>query len=182
MKIFDTGRVQDKLLDRLERKEKREAFQRDRFFKYKLPEIQNRLTQALLMEKVVETDNAAALSDLISKGLKKALKTNEFEFKYFIAPIRNLLPRPNPLSLYVTQYILEVIINDPSVIEVYGTDQEIYELVNNVITQINMKFDRAEAEITQQLAGNKDLQPGSRDYDIALEQLFRKKMGDPQPQ
>lgn len=182
MKTFDTGRVQDKLLDRLERKEKREAFQRDRFFKYKLPEIQNRLTQALLMEKVVETDNAAALSDLISKGLKKALRTNEFEFKYFIAPIRNLIPRPNPLSLFVTQYILEVIINDPCVIEVYGTDQEIYELVNKVITQINLKFDRAEEEITQQLAANKALKPGSRDYDIALEQAFRQKMGDPQPQ
>ena len=180
MKTFDTGRVQEKLINRLERKEKQEAFQRDRFFKFKLPEIHTRLAQALLMEKIIETDNAAAVSDLIMQGLKKGLRSSEFDFKYFVAPIRDLLPRPNPLSLYITQYILEVVINDPSVIEVYGTDQEIYKVVNGVITQINVKFERAENEILKQLSRNKSLTPGSREYDIALEQLFRKRMGEPQ--
>jgi hypothetical protein len=180
MKKFGSGSVQEKLINRLERKEKQEAFQRDRFFKFKLPEIQNRLCQDLLMEKIIETDNPAALSDLILKGLKTALRSSEFDLKYFIAPIRNLLPRPNPISLYITQYILEVVINDPCVIDVYGTDLEIYKVINNVITQINLRFERAEKEILQQLSRNKSLVPGSRDYDIALEQLFRKKMGEPQ--
>ncbi len=180
MKNFDTGRVQDKLINRLERKERQEAFQRDRFFRFKLPEIHTRLAQSLLIEKIIETDNPAAVSGLILQGLKKAIKSSEFDFKYFIAPIRDLLPRPNPVSLYLTQYILEVVINDPSVVEVYGTDLEIYKAVNNVITQINMKFERAEKEILEQLSRSKSLTPGSRDYDIALEQLFRKKMGEPQ--
>ena len=180
MKRFDSGRVQEKLIDRLERKEKNEAFQRDRFFKFKLPEIHKSLSQNLLMEKIIETDNPTAVSDLILKGLRRILKTNEFDFKYFIAPIRNLVTRPNPISLYLTQYILEVIINDPSVIDVYGTDQEIYKIVNDVITRINVKFDRSESEITQQLSRNTSLTPGSREYEVALEELFRKKMGDPQ--
>ena len=180
MKRFDSGRVQEKLLNRLERKEKREAFQRDRFFKFKLPEIQSRLSQALLMEKIIETDNPAAVSDLLMKGLKKGINSNEFDFKYFIAPIRNLIPRPNLISLYMTQYILEVIIDHESVIDVYGTDLEIYKVVNDVISRINIKFERTEAEILQQLSRNKKLTPGSRDYDIALEQLFFKKMGEPQ--
>ena len=180
MKNFDTGRVQDKLINRLERQEKKEAFQRDRFLKFKLPEIHKSLSQDLLMEKIIETDNPAVVSDLILKGLRKILNTNEFDFKYFIAPIRNLVPRPNPFSLYITQYILEVIIDDPSVIDVYGTDQEIYKIINNVITRINIKFDRSENEILQQLARNKSLTPGSREYEVALEELIRKKMGDPQ--
>jgi hypothetical protein len=180
MKKFGDTRVQDKLIDRLERKEKQVAFQRDRFFKFKLSEIHTRLSQALLLEKIIETDNPTAVSDLILKGLNKALKSNEFDFKYFVAPVRNLLPHPNPISLYVTQYILEVIINDPSVIEIYGTDLEIYRVLNNVITQINMKFERAEAEMVEQLSRNKSLTPGSRDYEIALEQLFYRKMGEPQ--
>ena len=180
MKRFDSGKVQEKLIDRLERKEKNEAFQRDRFFKFKLPEIHKSLSQNLLMEKIIETDNPTAVSDLILKGLRRILKTNEFDFKYFIAPIRNLVTRPNPLSLYLTQYILEVIIDDPSVIDVYGTDQEIYKIVNDVITRINIKFDRSESEITQQLSRNTSLTPGSREYEVALEELFRKKMGDPQ--
>jgi hypothetical protein len=180
MKRFDTGRVQDKILNRLERKEKQEAFQRDRFFKFKLPQIHSNLSQTLLMEKIIETDNSTAVSDLLLKGLKRALRTNEFEFKYFIAPIRSVVPRPNPISLYMTQYILEVMIQDPAVIEVYGTDLEIYKVVNDVITRINLKFERAEQEIIKQLSKNKSLTPGSREYDIALDQLFRQKMGEPQ--
>ena len=152
MKRYDTGRVQDKILNKLERKEKQETFQRDRFFKFKLPEIQSQLVQALLMEEIIETDDTQAVSDLLAKGLKKVLTTNEFDFKYFIAPIRNIVPRPNPISLYITQYILEVVINDPSVIDVYGTDEEIYGIVNDIVSRINMKFDKAEEEILQQLS------------------------------
>jgi len=180
MKRFYSGKDQERILNRLERLEKREALQRDRFFKFKLPEIHNRLSQVLLMEKIIETENPKAVSDLILKGLKQALKANEFEFKYFIAPIRDLVPHPNPISLYMTQYVLEVMINDPNVIEIYGTDLDIYRAINNVITQINMKFEKTEEEILEQLSRNRSLTPGSREYDIALEQMFYKKMGEPQ--
>ena len=114
------------------------------------------------------------------EGLKKALNINEFDFQYFIAPIRELLPRANPLSLYFTQYILEILINDPSVVDVYGTDLDIYKVVNEVITKINTKFERTEKDILQQLSRNNSLAHGSREYDIALEQAFSKRMGDPQ--
>ena len=180
MKNFDSGKVQNKLIRQLERQERQQAFQRDRFFKFKLTEIHNKLTQSLLMKKIIETDNATAVSDLILRGLKRALKTSEFDFKYFIAPIRSLVPRPNPYSLYMTQYIMEVLIEEPSVIDVYGTDLEIYQAVNGVISQINIQFEKAEEQITAQLSRNKSLTPGSREYDIALNELFLKKMGEPQ--
>jgi len=180
MKRYDTGRVQDKLINRLERKEKQASFQKDRFWKFKLPEIHTRLTQALLMEKIIETENPGAISDLILKGLKRAMRENEFDFKFFIAPIRSLVPRPNLYALYMTQYIMEVIINDPSVVDIYGTDVDIYKVVNDVITRINLKFERDEEEVIRQLSHNKALVPGSREYDIALDQIFRKKVGEPQ--
>ena len=179
MKNFDTGRVQNKLINRLERQEKQQTFQRDRFFKFKLPEIHSNLTQTLLMDKIVETDNASGFSEALLKGLKKLIKSSEFDFKYFIAPIRSLVPRPNHISLYITQYILEVMINDPSVIDVYGTDKDIYQSVNRVITNINLKFEKTEEKILQQLSNNRSLIPGSRDYDIALDQAFRRVIGDP---
>ena len=103
MKKFGAGKEQDKILNRLERQEKQEAFQRDRFFKFKQSEIHTGLTQELLMKKIIETDNVAAVSELLLKGLKKAQRISEFDLKYFIAPIRDLLPRPNPISLYITQ-------------------------------------------------------------------------------
>lgn len=179
MRIFDSGRVQDKLINRLERKERQKAFQQDKFFRFKLPEIHNKLTQALLMNKIIETDNPAAVSDALLKGLKKALRTPEFDFKYFIAPIRSLTPRANPLSLYMTQYIMEVLIDDPDVIDVYGTDLEIYQAINKVISKINIQFERTEDEVTAQLSRNKSLLPGTREYEIALEQLMNERLGEP---
>ncbi|MBC8462013.1 MAG: DUF507 family protein [Deltaproteobacteria bacterium] len=179
MKTWHSGRVQDKIINRLERQERQQAFQRDRFLKFKLPEIHNMLSQTLLMKKIIETDNPAAVSDAILTGLKKAIKSSEFDLKYFIAPIRGLVPRPNPTSLYMTQYIMEVTINDPHVIEIYGTDKEIYQVVNDVFIQIRDKFERTEKEIVAQLANNKSLVPGSREYEIALDQLIRKNFGEP---
>lgn len=180
MKRFDSGRVQEKLLDRLERKERKEVFQRDRFFKFKLQQIQKKLYQTLIMERIVETNDPSALSELLQRGLKKFQKTNEFDYKYFIAPIRDLVARPNPISLYMTQYILEVVMNDPCVLELYGTDLEIYKIVNGIITQVTADFTRAEDEILQQLSRTKSLVPGSREYDIALEQLVYRRFGEPQ--
>jgi hypothetical protein len=63
---------------------------------------------------------------------------------------------------------------------VYGTDVDIYQTVNKVVSNINLKFERTEEKILKQLANNKSLIPGSRDYDIALDQLIRKTLGDPQ--
>lgn len=175
-----SGRVQDRLIKRLERQERQQAFQQDRFFKFKLKEIHNRLSQALLMEKVIETDNPAAISDALLAGLKKALNSSEFDFNYFIAPIRNLVPRPNRHSLYITQFIMEVLIENPDVIDVYGTDEEIYRIVNEVVSKVNIQFERAEEEITAQLARNKSLKPGTAAYEIELDRLMRKKVGEPQ--
>jgi len=68
------------------------------------------------------------------------------------------------------------------VIEIYGTDHEIYHVVNEIFSQININFERAQEEITAQLAANKSLTPGSREYEIALDQLIYKKLGEPQQQ
>ncbi|MBU0990483.1 MAG: DUF507 family protein [Proteobacteria bacterium] len=180
MHTRDTGRVQDKLIKQLERQEKQEAFQQGRFFRFKLPEIHNKLYQTLLLEKVIETDNVAAVSDSILKGLKKALNSSDFEFKYFVSPIRNLVPRPNPYSLYMTQYLMEVLINDPDVIEIYGTDEEVYHTINRIISRSSIQFEKVEEEIVARLARDKSLLPGSAEYKIAMDQLLREKVGDPQ--
>ena len=180
MKTWDGGRIQDKLINRIERQERQKAFNRDRFLKFKLPEIHNELSQVLLMKKVVETDNPAAITASILRGLRKAMNSSEFDLKYFIAPLRDLVPRANPYSLYMTQYIMEVLIDDPDVIEIYGTDQEIYKIINDVFSRINIKFDKAEEEVMAQIGRNKSLVPGTRDYEIALDQLMRQKLGQPQ--
>ena len=180
MYLRDSGRVQDQLIKKLERNEKQRSFQQGRFFRFRIMEIHNRLCQTLLQERVVETDNAGAFSDSILKGLKKALNSSEFDFKYFISPIRDLILRPNPYSLYMTQYLMEVLIEEPSIIEIFGTDEDIYHIINRVISQISLQFEKIEKDIATQLGKSKSLKQGTVEYDIALDELLRKKVGIPE--
>jgi hypothetical protein len=178
MHTRDSGRVHDKLVNRLERQEKQRAYQQGRFFKFKLDDIHGKLVQALLREEIIETDNVAAFSSALKKGMKKAVNSSEFDFTYFISPIRTLVPRPNPHSLYMTQYLMEVLINDPAVIEIYGTDEDVYHVINKVISRSSIQFDEMERDIEAQLARNQKLVPGSAAYQVAKDELFRKKVGD----
>ncbi len=178
MHTRDSGRVHDKLVKRLERQERKRAYQQGRFFRFKLDEIHGKLVQILLQEEIVETDNAAAFATALKKGMKKAANSSEFDFTYFISPIRTLVSRPNPYSLYMTQYLMEVLIDDPAVIEIYGTDEEAYHVINRVISQSSIQFDEMEREIEAQLARNQKLVPGSPAYQVAKDEMFRKRVGE----
>ncbi|RLB10609.1 MAG: hypothetical protein DRG39_05965, partial [Deltaproteobacteria bacterium] len=151
----------------------------ERFFRFKMDDINNKLTQALINNKIIETTNPGSISKELAEGLRKALKSSEFDFQYFISPIRDLVPKPDPISLYMTQYVLEILIDHPDVVEIYGTDQQVYETINNVLKTSYAEFEKIEQEIITQLSHNKDLVPGSREYEIVLDQLLRKRMGEP---
>ncbi|MBW2708983.1 MAG: DUF507 family protein, partial [Deltaproteobacteria bacterium] len=73
----------------------------------------------------------------------------------------------------------EVLINDPSVIETYGTDEDIYHVIDKVIAQSSLQFDEMEREIEAQLVRNRKLVPGSAAYEVEKDEMFRKKVGDP---
>jgi len=180
MHTRDAGRVHNRLIRQLDRHKRQTAYEEGRFFRFKLPEIHKKLWQALLEEKIIETDNAAAVSESILRGLKKALHSSDFDFEYFVSPIRTLVPHPNPYSLYMTQYLMEVLIDDPSVIEIYGTDEEVYHVINRVISQSHIQFDKVEEEIVAQLAQKKSMLAGSAEYQIAMDQLLRERVGEPQ--
>ena len=179
MQPLNGDRVQDRIIKQLDRLERQQWFQRERFFRFKMDEINNKLTQALINNKIIETTNPASISKSLTEGLKKALRSSDFEFQYFVSPIRDLVPRPDPISLYMTQYVLEILIDHPDVVEIYGTDQQIYETINNVLKTSYIEFEKVEQEIISQLSHNKNLIPGSREYEIVLDQLLRKKLGEP---
>jgi hypothetical protein len=44
--------------------------------------------------------------------------------------------RPNFISLYITAFIIEKLINHRTIIDIYGTDEEIYQCVNSRVSRI----------------------------------------------
>lgn len=179
MQPLDGDRVQNRLIKQLDRLERHQWLQRERFFRFKMDDINNKLTQALITNKIVETTNPTSISKALAEGLRKALRSSDFDFQYFVSPIRDLVPRPDPISLYMTQYVLEILIDHPDVVEIYGTDQEIYDTINNVLKTSYAEFEKIEQEVISQLSHNKNLIPGSREYEIVLDQLLKKKLGEP---
>ena len=58
---------------------------------------------------------------------------DDFDIQYQISPFRTVVPRPNFISLYLTAFIVEKLINHKSIIDIFGTDEDIYNAVNGLV-------------------------------------------------
>jgi len=92
-----------------------------------------KLVQRLLDAKIIETTSDSAIRDVFENLLKKLSDIEDFDIQFKIAPIRQLVADPNFISLYLTQYIIEDLIDHPKIQDVFGDDQEIYNAVDSVL-------------------------------------------------
>lgn len=99
-------------------------------------ELSTKLVQKLLDNKIVETNSEQALREFFEKLFSKIADLEEFEMQFKVAPIRSLVGNANLVSLYITQYIIEDVVEHPSVQDVYGDDLEIYRVVDSVLDKI----------------------------------------------
>ncbi len=95
-----------------------------------------KLVIRLLDKHIIETDSDKALRELFSEKLRRLSQMEEFDIQYKIAPIRAIVPNPNFISQYLTQYITEDLINHKNVHDIFGDDLEIYQTVDSVIETI----------------------------------------------
>ena len=99
-------------------------------------ELAQRLAMRLVDAGLIETTSVRELEQQLHIGLEELLQAEDFEIQYAISPLRNLVPRPNRMSLWITSFIIERLINHRCVEEIYGTDEEIYQAVNKEVTSI----------------------------------------------
>ncbi len=98
-----------------------------------LEEIADRISMKLIEERLIETTSKADLDDQIQSALQKVLESEEFDIQYATANLRTLVPRPNFVSLYVTAFIVEKLIDHKCIVDIFGTDEEIYRSVNRQV-------------------------------------------------
>ena len=87
----------------------------------------------LIEDRLVETTSKVDLERQIHLSLETLASSEEFEAQYLTANIRTLVPRPHFVSLYVTAYIIEKLIDHKCIVELYGTDEDIYHCVNKQV-------------------------------------------------
>ncbi len=96
----------------------------------------NAIAMKLVENRLVETTDKNSLEEQIVKCLDGLSKSDEFEIDYLVAPYRGLVKHPNIVSLYVTAYLLEKLINHKSVVDIFGSDNDIYGCIHKQVVKI----------------------------------------------
>jgi hypothetical protein len=99
-------------------------------------DLANRIAMKLIEEKLIETKNKKELERQLAGCIKRLLTAEDFDVQYQIAPFRKLVRRPNFISLYITGFIIETLINHRTVVDIYGTDEEIYNTVDSQVVKM----------------------------------------------
>jgi hypothetical protein len=101
-----------------------------------LETLSNRIAIRLIEKRLVETTSKDELENQLAICLRTLLTAEEFDIQYFVANVRNVVPRPHFVSLYLTAFIVERLIEHKTIVDVFGTDEEIYRCVNNEVYRI----------------------------------------------
>ncbi|MDH3344906.1 MAG: hypothetical protein OEM61_11400 [Desulfobacteraceae bacterium] len=134
-KIFRPSSREAKILSRIESSKeyaRRKAIEnaRDR-----IEPLSNAIAMKLVESSLVETTNKNVLEEQISQCIKNLSYGEDFDIDYKIAPFRHIIPNPNVVSLYVTAFVIENLINHKVVVDIFGSDEEIYLCINRQVAK-----------------------------------------------
>ena len=95
--------------------------------------LANAITSKLIENKLVETTSQNSFEEQIRKCLDRMTRMEDFDIDYQVAPIRNVVPQPQIVCLYVTAYVIEKLIDHKDVVDIYGSDEELYLTINQQV-------------------------------------------------
>jgi hypothetical protein len=95
--------------------------------------LANAIAMKLVDSDLVETTNKNSLEEQIGKCLQKLSRADDFDVDYQIAPIRNVVRQPHVVSLYVTAFVIEKLIAHKDVVDIFGSDEDIYFAIHQQI-------------------------------------------------
>jgi len=135
-KIFRPSSREAKILSRIESSKeyaRRKAIQDARD---SIEPLSNAIAMKLVENDLVETTNKNVLEEQITKCIDKLSRSDEFDVDYKIAPFRHIIQNPHVVSLYITAFVIETLINHKVVVDIYGSDEEIYLCINRQVVKI----------------------------------------------
>ena len=98
--------------------------------------LSNAIAMKLVESNLVETTSKESLQKQIKGCLEKLSRADDFDIDYQIAPIRNLVPQPHVVSLYVTAFVIEQLIKHKDVVDIYGSDEDIYLSIHRQVKKV----------------------------------------------
>jgi len=138
-KTFRPSKGESRILSRIESSKERARQMAIQQTQNVLEPLSNALAMKLIEEKLIRTNSKGDIETQIAASLEKLARSDEFEIDYQIAPIRTLVPRPHIVSLYLTAFVVEQLINHRSVEDIYGSDEEIYNCINRQVSRFILR-------------------------------------------
>ena len=138
-KIFYTGNREAKLLSKIESSKERERIKTLSAIRDNLDSFSNKVSMKMIESGLIETVSKSSVENQIARCLDKLVKAEDFDIDYMVAPFRTLVSNPNIASLYLTAFIVETLINHKDVIDIYGSDEDIYFCIQKELaTLVNL--------------------------------------------
>ena len=135
-KIFYTGNREAKLLSKIESSKERERFRTIAAIRDNIDSFSNKVSMRLIESGLIETVSKSSVENQIVRSLDNLVKAEDFDIDYMVAPFRTLVSNPNIASLYLTAFVVETLINHKDVIDIYGSDEDIYFCIQKELTAL----------------------------------------------
>jgi len=132
-KNFRPSKRETRIISEIESSREQERRTAINKIKESIEPLSNNLAMKLIENKLIETKNKDAIEEQMAIALEKLTRSEAFDVDYQIAPFRRLVSSPNVASLYITAFILEQLINHKDVEDIYGSDDEIYNCVDEQV-------------------------------------------------
>lgn len=134
-KVFRPSNRESKILSQIESSKERERRMAIGGIQDNIDALANAIASKLVENKLVETTNKNGLEEQIRKCLDTMSHAEEFDIDYQIAPFRNIVNNPNVVSLYMTAFVIETVIDLKDTIDIYGADDEIYHCIHQQVVK-----------------------------------------------
>ncbi len=93
------------------------------------------IANKLVENELVETANKNSLEEQLAYSLDKLNRADDFDIDFQVAPFRNVVKAPHIVSLYVTAFVIEHLIKHKDIIDIYGSDEEIYATIHKQVAR-----------------------------------------------
>ena len=134
-KVFRPSTRESSILSKIESSKERTRRKALYDLKECAESLANAIASKLVESGLVETTNKNTLEEQILKNLDQLTRAHNFDIDYETAPYRNLVPNPHVVSLYVTAFVIEKLINHQIVVDIFGSDEEIYFCIHKQVAR-----------------------------------------------
>lgn len=134
-KVFRPSTSESRIISKIESSKERARRMAIRGIKDCIDPLSNAIAMKLVENNLVETTNKNSLEEQINKCLDKLSRAEDFDIDYQIAPFRNLTPQLHVISIYVAAFIIEKLINHKDIVDIFGSDEDIYFCINQQVTK-----------------------------------------------